>query len=168
MKEDFHVDLSIRLYEKGNTGIACVSSKNKKHTGCVLTYRLKQYIKNSLFVGNISEEKAKLYAICIYYLVEDYLEDINTLIICNDEDFTYVKEYLIYLINLNKLNFEIINITEFQKRLGRRVKSLADNYAKIYRKRGLQRNKWHIGKNLNLVELNYEMIKEKWEELNKI
>jgi len=36
MKENFHIDMSGRLYEKGTIGIACVSSKTKKHNGCAL------------------------------------------------------------------------------------------------------------------------------------
>ena len=78
------------------------------------------------------------------------------------------KKYLNLLLNTLPNSINIINITEFQKRLGRKVKSLADNYARAYKKRGLKRNKWHIGIPLKTIEIPYQMIKNKWELLNKI
>jgi len=168
MTEDYHIDLSIRLFDKGTTGIACVGAKTKKHNGCALSSRLKKYINKTLCIGSIKEERAKLYAICIYYLIRNKLEDIKTLIICNDENFNYVREYLYLLLNDTTFSFRIISITEFQKRLGRKVKSLADNFAKAYRKRSLKRNRWHVGKKLNVVEITYNMIKNKWKQLDKV
>jgi len=162
MQEDYHIDLSIRLFDKGTTGIACVGAITKKHNGCALSNRLKRYVEKTLCVGSMKQERAKLYAICIYYLIRNNLEDIKTLIICNDEIFNYVREYLYILLNDVPFSFRIISITEFQRKLGRNVKSLADNFAKAYRKRGLKRNRWHVGKKLNVVEINYKMIKNKW------
>lgn len=161
MVEDFHVDMSVRLYEEGNSGIACIGATTRNHNGCAISGRDKKKIDKNLCSGSIYQEHAKLYAIIIYYLIKDKLSDIGTLIICNDEDFTYVREYILLLLNgINSI--EIINITEFQKRLGRKVQSLADNSAKHYRKRALKRNKWDIGVPLNVVEIDYNMIESKW------
>ncbi len=168
MKEDFHIDMSGRIYEKGPIGIACVGSKTKNHNGCALRGKMRRHIEKNLCVGSICEEDAKLYAICIYFLIRNKLENIDTLIICNDENFVYVREYLHILLNDNLFLPKIINITEFQKKLGRKVKSFADNYSKAYRKRGLRRHKWHIGIKLEVVEITYEMIKNKWEFLRII
>jgi hypothetical protein len=162
--EDYHVDMSVRLYEEGNTGIACVAAQSKEHNGCALSGRDKKKIDRNLCSGSIFQEHAKLYAIIIYYLIKNKLHKIKTLIICNDEDFVYVKEYLLLLLNGHN-GIEIINITEFQRRLGRKVKSLADNQARHYRKRALKRNKWHVGVPLDVVDITYNMIESKWEEL---
>ena len=92
MKEDHHIDMSGRFYEKGVTGISCVSSDTKNHNGCSLKGRTKRYLEKNLFTSSIHEEYAKLYAICIYFLIKNKLENMNTLIICNDENFIYVKK----------------------------------------------------------------------------
>ena len=160
MEEDYHIDLSVRLYEEGSTGIACVSASKKDHCGCVLTSRVKRYIEKNLFIGKERQEYAKLYAICISYIIKDKMSKVRRLIICNDEEFLYVKEYLLALANPS---FEVINISEFQNSLGRRVKSLADNMAESYRKRGLK--PWRKGKSLNTINISYAMIKEAWEKL---
>jgi hypothetical protein len=164
MVQDYHIDLSGCFFHKGNTGIACYGSIEKNHCGCVLKSNLKQKIDNTLCIGSNGEEHAKLYAICIFYLIKDKLKDIKTLIICNDENFIYVKKYLEALLP-PIISFNIIDITEFQKIFGRKIKSLADNKSKSYRKRALKQNRWKHGPNLNVIEITYEMIKQKWEEL---
>ena len=63
--------------------------------------------------------------------------------------------------------FEIINISEFRKRLGRNIGSLADNYANIYRRKALKFNQRGKGKKLNTIEVNFNLIKQYWEELDK-
>ncbi|MFW5846932.1 MAG: hypothetical protein ACOCUU_02110 [Nanoarchaeota archaeon] len=122
-------------------------------------------IKKELFDKNIYFDSAKLYAICIYLLVRNVEKNAKTLIICNDEDFRIIKKILVSL--LNDYGFEIINITEFRKRLGRNVGSFADNYAKIYRKRGLNPRKNHLGKKINLIRISFNKIKQYWEELKE-
>ncbi|MBA7524779.1 hypothetical protein ES705_16921 [subsurface metagenome] len=168
MKEDFHIDMSGRLYEKGTVGIACVGSNTKNHNGCALKGKMRRYIEKNLYIGSVYKENAKIYAIAIYFLIRNNLENIDNLIICNDENFLYVREYLYFLLDDFPYLINIINITEFQKKLGRKVKSLADNYAKAYKKRGLKRNKWHVGIPLNVVVITFEMIKNKWNLLKKI
>ena len=141
-KDNFHVDMSGRIYEGKTIGIALIGTETKTHFGCALKGNLIKLIKKRLFKKNIYEDSAKLYGICIYLLVKEVKDKINLLIICNDEDFNIVKKVLSKL--LKNYNFEIISIGEFRKRLGRNISSLADNYAKIYRKKALKPKKWGI------------------------
>jgi hypothetical protein len=164
-KDDFHVDMSGRIYWKKTIGIALVGSKTKINYGCALKGNLLELIKRRLFKKNIYEDSAKLYAICIYLLVKNVGKDIKTLIICNDEDFRIVKKVLDYL--LKDYSFEIINISEFRKRLGRNIGSLADNYARIYRRRALKANRQIKGKKLNIIEVPFSLIENYWEKLNE-
>ncbi len=66
---------------------------------------------------------------------------------------------------LKNSNFEIIGIGEFRKRLGRNIGSLADNYAKVYRKKALKPKRWLKGKELHVIEVTFNIIKEYWEEV---
>jgi hypothetical protein len=166
-KEDYHIDMSEKIFNNKTIGIACVSSKTKTNNGCAIRGNLIKFIQKRLFIGSIKEECAKLYSICIYLLIKDRLDNINTLIICNDEDFNYVKEYLIFLLE-GKQKFRIVNITEFKKQLGKNIKSIADNYARTYRKRALKRHLWNKNKPLNVVEVNYSIIESLWKKLEEI
>ncbi|MDP4039533.1 MAG: hypothetical protein Q8P57_03055 [Candidatus Pacearchaeota archaeon] len=163
-KDNFHVDMSGRIYGNRTIGMALVGTKTKIHYGCVLKGNLLKFIKKNLFKGNIYEDSAKLYAICIYSLVREVKNNIDTLIVCNDENFKIVKKALSDL--LGDYRFEIINITEFRKRLGRNVGSLADNYARIYRRRALKPKRLLKGKQLNIIPITYKIIKLSWEKLN--
>jgi hypothetical protein len=137
-------------------------SYNKKHKGCALKGNLIKYVHNNLCLGSIREEHSKFYAIIIYLLIKNDIERIKSLTICNDEEFIYVKEYLMQLLGDKAGYFIIRNITEFREILGRKIKSPADNCANSYRKRGLNKKKWSNGKTLNVVEINFELIKEYW------
>ena len=165
MKDDFHIDMSGRIYKGRTIGIAVVGTKTKVNYGCALKRNLIIKVRNELFKENIYEDSAKLYAICIYYIIREIKENINTLIICNDEDFKVVKNTLKKL--LINPNFEIINISEFRNRLGRNIGSLADNYARVYRRRALKPTRLSKGKKLNIIQVNYKTIKECWEKLDK-
>lgn len=162
MKDNFHVDMSGRIYEEKTIGIALVGTETDTHYGCALKGNLVKFIKRNLFKKNIYEDSAKLYAICIYLLVKDIKERIKILIICNDEDFRIVNEVLSKL--LKNYDFEIISISKFRKQLGKNIGSLADNYARIYRRRALKINRQIKGKKLNIVEVNFNIIKQHWEE----
>lgn len=162
-KDDFHADMSGRIYEDRTIGIALVGTETKKHFGCALKGNLLKLVKKELFKKSIYDDSAKLYAVCIFLLVKEVKENINLLIICNDEDFNIVKNVLTKL--LKNYNFEIISITEFRKRLGRNIGSLADNYTRIYRKKALKPNRWAKGKELNVVEITFTLIKKYWEEI---
>lgn len=164
-KEDFHIDMSNKIYKMKTIGIACIGAVSKKHNGCALKGNLIKFIQKNLCVGDIKEEYAKVYAICIYHLIKDKIGDIDALIVCNDEEFTYVKEYLLILLGIDSSRFKIISITDFRKALGRKISSPADNFAKSYRKRALKPTKWKNGKQLDVVEITYDMIKKQWEKL---
>ncbi len=168
MKEYFHIDLSTQFSKKGNTGIACLRLPSKKHKGCALNNRIKRYIERTLFSKkNLRREYAKLYGTCIYFLVEKELDEIEKLVICNDEDFSFVRLFLEKLLKEQNKRIEIINITEFRKQLLRKVRSPADNYARHYAKRALKFHKWHKGISLNVVPVTYTAIKQKWITLEK-
>ncbi len=164
-KYDFHVDMSGRIYENRTIGIALVGTKTRINYGCALKGNLIKLIKKELFNKNIFEDSAKLYAICIYLLVKEVRDKINVLIICNDEDFNIVRKILERL--LGNYNFEIINISEFRKRLGRNVGSLADNYARAYRKKALKPSKLLKGKKINVIKVTFTLIKQYWEALRE-
>jgi hypothetical protein len=163
MRDNFHVDMSGRIYENKTIGISIVGTETKENYGCALKGNLIQLIKRRLFKQNFYEDSAKLYAICIFLLIREIKDKINTLIICNDEDFNIVRKNLIVL--LREFNFEIIDIGEFRKRLGRNIGSLADNYANIYRRRALKPNRLSKGKELKITKVNYKIIENCWREL---
>lgn len=165
-KDSFHVDMSGRIYEGKTIGIALVGTETKVNYGCAIKGKMIKLIKKQLFKNNIYKDAAKLYAICIFLLVKEIKDKINLLIICNDEDFSIVKKILTYL--LNDCSFEIINIVEFRRRLGRNIGSFADNYANIYRRKALKLNRHYKGREINVVEVNYKLVKQYWAELEKI
>jgi hypothetical protein len=166
MKETFHVDTSGRIYTKKTLGIAVVGSKTKENYGCAVRGNLIKLVMKKLFKSNIYKESAKLYAICIYALIKDVTEKIDKLVICNDEDFIFVKKYLLHLLNDSRI--VIINISEFRKSLGRNIGSMADNYAKSYRRRALKPFLWNKGKKIQVKVITYSLIKEYWEKLENI
>ena len=137
-----------------------LEKKTKINYGCALKGNLLKLIKNKLFKSSIKYDSAKLYAICIYLLVKEIKDKINLLIICNDADFSIVKEKLSSL--LEEHNFEIINISEFRNRLGRKIGSLADNYANIYRRRALKIIRGLHGRKINIIKVNFDTINTLW------
>ncbi|MDO8563805.1 MAG: hypothetical protein Q7R87_02260 [Nanoarchaeota archaeon] len=165
MKKDFHIDMSNRIYKKKTIGIACVSADKKEHIGCALKGNLIKKIEAELYTSKVDEESAKLYAVCIYFLINNRLKDIETLIICLDEKFDYVKKFLVKLLGADSSRINIISIIELRKKIGKKIGSLADNMAECYRKRALKPTRWEDGKNLNIVEVDYSMIEEQWERL---
>ncbi len=158
--------MSGKLRKEMTVGIACVGSKTKLHRGCVLRGNLIKFVGRHLGDMKIGPNRAKLYAICSYLLIKGRVTEIQRLVICNDEDFEYVRLYINQLLGkeltLIEPKFDIINITEFGRQLGRNIKSPADNYANSYRKRGPDRTKWDRGIKLNVVPINYELIKHYW------
>ena len=165
-KYNFHVDMSGRIYENKTIGVALVGTGTNINYGCAIKGKLLKFIKINLFKSSIYEDSAKLYAICIFLLIKNVKDNIKTLIICNDEDFEIVKKCLEHL--LEDYDFEIINIGEFRKRLGRNIGSLADNYANIYRKKALRFNQRGKGRMLNVIPITFKITKKYWEELKNI
>jgi hypothetical protein len=167
MKEEYHVDMSDKIFRIEDIGIACLGLPSNTHNGCALRKNLIKIIKKNLCIGEDKEEDAKLYAICIYLLIKDKLDEISLLDICNDEYFEYVRDYLLALLD-EIPPFEIISITEYRKKIGKDLESPADNYASAYRKRGLHRTRWETGISLNVIDINYSIIQELWDKLNEI
>lgn len=166
MPGTYHVDLSNKFWKDKTTGIACVESERKRHIGCALGNRVKRYIEKKLYKYEERIERAKLYAICIYYLTRN--EKMDALVICCDENFSIVKHCLLCLFDKSNAPLKIISIIEFRKTLGRSIKSPADNYARAYAKRGMKKMRWNTGAHLNVIEITYAMIKEKWEKIKDV
>ncbi len=165
VKDNFHVDMSGKIYEEKTIGIALVGTETKINYGCALKGNLIKLIKKELFKKNPLDDSAKLYGICIFLLVREIKEKISELIICNDENFEIVKKIIARL--LRGTSFEIINISQFRKRLGRNIGSLADNYANIYRKKALKPTRLSKGKELHVVGVTYKLIKQYWGEMDE-
>ena len=167
MKEDFHVDMSGKIEKLVDIGIACVGSISKINAGCAIKGNMLKKIKKELFCGNKFKERAKVYAICIALVLKANKFEVNRLIICNDEDFRFVKKYLLGLLGNSMKGIEIINISEFRKVLGRKINSPADNFARCYRKRGFSYTKRNYGKDINVVKITYHQFKEIWHKIKK-
>ena len=109
----------------------------------------------------MKESCAQVYAILTFKLVDHLLRQnhsIKKLVICNDEQFSYVRLYLQNL--LAERNIQITNISDYRKMFGRKVGSLADNLANVYRRRALKPNR--KGKKLNVVPVSFNDLYEKW------
>ena len=167
-KKIIHIDTSNKLYEKKNTGIAYRIIKTNAHKGIGLSLKLKDELKRDL---NADYDYARLYAICIYFLIKDDLELFDILVICGDEDIWRVKEYLYLLFLHNKKYSEkiIIGIGELREITGnKRLRSYADNAARSYRKRVFRSlNRQQKGLFLNPIKITYKMICEKWAEIDE-
>ena len=159
-----HVDISRRLYQKGDSAVAFKIIPSKKHKGIVISNKLKKELKRDL---KINENYPKLCAIYIYYLINKDLDLFDNLVICDDEIYSEVKKYLDLLFEKNKICSKkfITSLHKFREILGdQKIRSYADNMANIYRRKAskpLRRQQKGIP--LNIIEVNYQKVKEKWE-----
>lgn len=164
-----HIDTSRRFNQRGHTGIAFKIVGTNIHKGLGLSNKLKRELDEHL---NAKEDYARLYAICIYYLVKDVLDNFDILIICNDENFTYVKLYLdkLFLGNQIYLTKTISSLSKFRKVMGNpKIRSYADNIAATYRRKVfLNKPRKERGIKLNIVKVNYKKIIEKWNLIDKL
>ena len=162
---EFSIDTSCKLYESRKTGISFKIVDSNFHKGLVLSSKLKRDLK-------ADEDWARIYAICIYYLIKDELNNFNILIICGDEDYTTTRLYLNILFknNPNYKNKSIHSMNELREVTGKRkLKSYADNMARAYRKRALKSLKRiQEGRQLNPIRVSYKEIKEKWQRIEKL
>jgi hypothetical protein len=166
-KRVMHIDTSQKLYERRDTGIAYKMIKTKEHKGLALSLRLKKRLEKEL---DADYDRPRIYAICIYYLIKDDLNIFDELIICNDEDFTSVKEYLsiLFLDDPFYLEKSIKSIYQLRVETGNKhLRSYADDVAYSYMRRALKsivrRQK---GTPLNVIRVTYEMVKSKWLEID--
>src|SRR3989344_1124173 len=95
-KRIMHIDTSCKFYEKKDTGIAYKIVGSEKHKGLIISNKLKRELDKKI---NANKNYAKLYAVCIYSLIEGSLNDFDILVICGDERFDKVKIYLDALFN---------------------------------------------------------------------
>lgn len=163
-----HIDVSKRFYQKGDSGVAFKIISTNEHKGIILSNKLKKGLKKNL---KIEKDYARLYAICIYYLIRDDLDSLDNLVICNDELYEDTKNYLDLLFQGNsKYSYKFItSLSELRRIAGdNKVRSYADNIANIYRKKASKSlRRKQKGIQLNIVNINFQKIKEKWEEISK-
>ena len=163
-----HIDVSRRFYQKGDSGIAFRIIPSQIHGGGALSNKLKKELARDLQVDKNYE---LLHAICIYYLICNELDNFDNLVICNDELYSKVKNYLDFLFNGNSKYSSklIISLSRLREISGdNKIRSYADNVANIYRKKGLKPlTRKQRGVKLNLIDLGYQRIRQKWEEVIK-
>ncbi|MFH1590902.1 MAG: hypothetical protein ABIC95_03155 [archaeon] len=147
-----HVDMSGQLNEKKAVGVAWYCAETSQHRGVALSPQFKKKVLSSV---KDNEVFPKIYASCIFLLILDYLDDISSVVICNDEPFTLVKNHLSLLLGeITDTPPEILSKTQFQRNSGiTRFRSPADNFANHYRKRGLKRRKLFQGKKLHIKQI---------------
>jgi len=166
-KKVIYVDTSCKLYERKITGIAYKTTKSNLHEGLALSLKLKKELERDL---RVNKDYARVYAICIYYLIKDKFNLFDILVICGDEKFNSVKKHLKLLFNDKKeyLKKEVISIGKLRELTGNKnLRSHADSIANSYRKRTLKSKiRQQKGISLNIIKVNYKMIKEKWLEIN--
>jgi hypothetical protein len=161
-----HIDVSRRFYQEGDSAIAFKITPSQKHKGIIISNKLKKELRRDL---KTDENYPKLCAIYIYYLIKEDFDLFDNLIICDDEIYAEVKKYLDSLFEKNKIyiNKFITSLHKFREMLGNpKIRSYADNIANIYRKKAPKPpRRQQKGIPLNLVEVNYQKVKEKWETL---
>lgn len=167
-KRVMHIDTSCKLYENKDTGIAYKMIGTNEHKGLVLNKKLKKELKKKF---NMNNDFARLYSVSIYYLIKDNLNKFDVLIICADEDFKKVRDYLDILFQNDKeySKKEIISLVKLREITdNKKLKSAADKIANSYRKRGLKSlSKKQEGVLLNVVSINYNKIIEKFNEISQ-
>ncbi len=167
-KRVMHIDTSGKLYEKKDTGIAYKIINGEGYKGLTLNIKLKKGLRKSL---KVHKDFPRIYAICIYYLIKDNLDDFDILVICGDEKFSDVKKYIELLFKGENryLKKEIISLYELREITGNKnLKSYADGIANSYRKRGLKSiSKRQEGIPLNVIDINYKRFKDKWFDINE-
>jgi hypothetical protein len=161
-----HIDISRRLYQKGDSAIAYKIVQSNEHKGILISNKLKKELKRDL---KIEDNYPKLHAIYIYYLIKDNLGLFDSLVICDDEPYLEVKSYLDKLFYGNKNYFEknITSLHKFRKILGdSKIRSYADNLSNIYRKKaGKPLHRKQKGMPLNIIKVSYQNIVELWKKL---
>ncbi len=157
---ELHIDMSEKYYNKKDIGIACLDVKSGKHAGLAINKLQLIQIKKHLFK---CKNYSKLHAICISILINEFdINSINSIYICNDEDFENVKKYLIKLINISPEKILSISTYRIDKvKTGAKIISPADSLASKYRKRALNPRRHHKGKKLNIINISYIFIQSK-------
>ncbi len=162
-----HIDTSVKLHKRANTGIAYKIIESNIHKGLCLKTSLKRDLRKNLQVQN---DYSRLYAICIYLIIKDSLKLFDTLIICEDERVWEVKLYLDLLFEEDSEYHTkiVLSLIEFRKKLGNmNIKSYADGISSSYRKRALKcLARQQEGISLNPIKVNYPIIENYWKDLD--
>ena len=118
-KRVMHIDTSCKLYENRDTGIAYRIIGTNNHRGLGLSIDLKRQLDRD-FKAN--KDYARLYAICIYYLIHEDLNLFDVLVICGDENFNSVKRDLglLFLESSDYFKKKIISIYELREITGKK------------------------------------------------
>ena len=164
-----HIDVSRRFYQEGDSGIAFKIIPSQKHKGMVLSNKLKKELIRDF---ELDKNYAQLHAVCIYHLIRDELDSFDNLVICNDESYFDVKRYLdiLFLDNEKYLSKFITSLSKLREITGdAKIRSYADGIANVYRRKALKPiRRRQKGVLLDIVQINYKMIKEKLEVTKKI
>jgi hypothetical protein len=165
-KRVMHIDTSCKLYERRDTGIAFKMIKTNEHQGIGLSLKLKKEIERDLYADH---DYARIYSICIYFLIRDNLHLFDELIICGDEDPQAVKDYLEILFSNNEeySKKQIKSICDLRIETGdKKIRSYADDIAYSYMRRALKSIvRRQRGISLNVIPITYGMICNKWDEI---
>lgn len=167
-KRVMHVDTSCKLHENVDTGIAFKMIKTNEHKGFGLSLKLKRELERDLYADI---DRARLYAICIYYIIKEDLDLFDILVICGDEDPELVKDYLSILFENERKYGEktVISVSELRRITGNKtIKSYAHGVANSYRRRARKSLvRQQKGTPLRVVPINYSLIYTKWMELER-
>lgn len=167
-KRVMHIDTSHKLHERNDTGIAYKVIGTNEHRGTAISLKLKKELEKKL---DADQDRARIYAIVIYFLIKDKLDIFDELIICGDENYYSVKKYLHLLFKDTKsfLTKTIKSVAELRIETGdKKLRSYADDVAYSYMRRALKsiirRQK---GTPLNVIKITYNMFYLKWMEIKE-
>jgi hypothetical protein len=163
MAYTIHVDMSGKPFKKENIGIAWIAVEDlHQHKGAAISSRLIKELMRDL---QIDYDAPRFHAICIYLITKEDIQNFKEIIICNDEPYEYVRPYLELLFERDNISLEDhnpISLLYYREKIGKNISSLAHGRANSYRKRGFCEQNRSRGIELNVVKINYAMIKELW------
>ena len=73
------VDMSQKFYKRTNVGVAWCDNNKRTHKGLALSGNL---IKKLISEHHVDYDFSRLYAICIYFLIKENINNIKKIIIC--------------------------------------------------------------------------------------
>ena len=110
-----HVDISGQINQV-NKDSALGFKRSDGKTNCVKIRSTSKKALRDKFKGQVFRLPEKLYCILIYYCIRDYLTNVETIVICNDENFQRVA-YLLPFLFKGHMVWEKIRL--MQKREGK-------------------------------------------------
>ena len=157
-----HIDTSVQLRASNRfTGIGVCTPSKDFNKGACLSPTLKKAIKKH---PKVTENYAHLYAACIWRIIEENVDDIDLLIICNDENFSIVKESLLTLSGGTLSEEQITSISDYRSIMNKNVKSAAHSYSRKYKRYGKSESRANKY-GLNVISLSIPSLRELLERL---